>query len=55
MPKESNKTKFVKIKIYRIYLGINVSKKDATFYTNLIHSIDDSIEVVSIKKGDLSY
>lgn len=55
VPKESNKTKFVKIKIYRIYLGINVSRKDATFYTNLIHSIDDSIEVVSIKKGDLSY
>lgn len=55
VPKESHKTKFVKIKIYRIYLGINVSRKDATFYTNLIHSIDDSIEVVSIKKGDLSY
>lgn len=55
VPEKSKKTKFVKIKIYRIYLGINVSDKDKTFYTNLIHSIDDSIEVLSMKKGDLSY
>lgn len=55
VPKDSNKTKFVKIKIHRIYLGIKLSKTDLTFYTNLIHSIDDSIEVVRMRKDDLSY
>lgn len=55
VPRESNKTKFVKIKIYRIYFGVNVTPKDKNFYKNLINSIDDSIEVVSIKKEELSY
>ena len=55
VPKNSQKTKFLKIKIYRIYLGVKVSKTDKVFYTSLIHSIDESIEVVSMKKGDLSY
>lgn len=55
VPKDSNKIKFIKIKIHRVYLGIKLSKTDLTFYTNLIHSIDDSIEVVRMRKDDLSY
>lgn len=55
VPKESNKTKFVRIKIYRVYLGLKISKADKAFYTNLIHSIDNSIDVISMKKADLSY
>lgn len=55
VPEKSKKTKFVKIKIYRVYLGVKVSDKDKTFYTNLIHSIDKSIEVISIKKENLIY
>lgn len=55
VPKDSKKTKFLKIKIYRIYLGIKVSQSDRVFYTKLIKSIDDSIEVVSMTRNQLEY
>lgn len=55
VPKDSKRTKFLKIKIYRIYLGIKVSLSDRAFYTKLIKSIDDSIEVVSMTKNQLEY
>lgn len=55
IPKDSNKSKFLSIKIHRIYLGIRVSSTDKTFFKNLIKSIDDSIDVVFMKKEDLEY
>lgn len=55
IPEYSRKSKFVKIKIHKIYLGVNVSSKDKAFYANLIRSIDSSIVVESMKRNDLSY
>lgn len=55
IPENSRKSKFVKIKIHKIYLGVNVSSKDKAFYANLIRSIDSSIVVESMKRNDLSY
>lgn len=55
VPKDSKKTKFLGIKIHRIYLGINISKTDKAFLKKLILSIDDSIDVVPMKKDELEY
>lgn len=51
----SNFSKYVKIKIMRIYLGCNMVSKEVRFYKNLIHSIDETIEVQQLKKVDLTY
>lgn len=51
----SNFSKYVKIKIMRIYLGCNMASKEVRFYKNLIHSIDETIEVQQLKKVDLTY
>lgn len=48
-------SKYIKIKIYRIYLGCNMSSKEVNFYKNLVHSIDKNIEVEQLTKANLSY
>ena len=41
----SHLSKYLKIKIVRVYLGCKMASKDVTFYKNLIKSIDRTIEV----------
>lgn len=55
IPRDSRKSKFIKIKIVRIYLGCKMAAKDVRFYTNLIHSIDPKIEVKQLCRTDLTY
>lgn len=55
IPRDSRKSKFIKIKIVRIYLGCKMAAKDVRFYTNLIHSIDPLIEVKQLCRTDLTY
>ena len=50
VPRSSTKSKFLKIKIHKIYLGLRVSAADRTFFRSLIKSIDDNIQVVQMKK-----
>lgn len=55
IPSKSHISKYVKIKIVRIYLGCNMASKEVTFYKKLIQSIDQTIEVQKLKKDDLIY
>ena len=55
IPSLSRLSKYLKVKIVRIYLGCKIPSKDVAFYKNLILSIDKNIKVEQIKKLDLSY
>lgn len=55
IPSNSRISKYVKIRIIRIYLGCNMTSKDVTFYKKMIYSIDKSIEVQQLTKYDLTY
>lgn len=50
-----SKSKYLKIKIHRIYLGYRMSAKDVNFFKKLIASIDKDIEVKQMTKNDLIY
>ena len=50
VPQGSTKSKFLKIKIHSVYLGIRVSSVDRIFYRSLIKSIDNNIYVNQMKK-----
>lgn len=43
------------IKIHRIFIGCNVDKKRKTHIKKIINALDNTIEVVMMKKADLDY
>lgn len=46
---------YLKIKIHKIYLGVDVSNKDKDFYRQLILSINKKIEVIEMERDNLTY
>lgn len=46
---------YLPVKINRVYLGVRVSPKDERFIRKLIENIDNSIEVVKLKKDDIDF
>lgn len=55
IPSNSRVSKFLHIKIIRIYLGCKMSSKEINFYKKLINSIDKHIDVKQLKRDELSY
>ena len=55
IPSNTRVSKFLHIKIIRIYLGCKMSSKEINFYKKLINSIDKNIDVKQLQKDDLSY
>ena len=55
IPSNTRVSKFLHIKIIRIYLGCKMSSKEINFYKKLINSIDKHIDVKQLKRDELSY
>lgn len=54
--KESEKRINLRIKIHRIYLGMNLSKTEVEFYKILIDKFfHDKVEVLQIKRNDIDF
>lgn len=50
-PKRPN-SNYLKVKITKVYLGVKMNKAQKKFFTKLIKQIDDSIEIIEVKKED---
>lgn len=51
----SNRKRFLRIKISRIFLGIRMTPKDKKFIHKLINKVDSSIEVVDLQRKDIDF
>lgn len=53
--KTSNRKRYLKIKISRIFLGLRMQSKDKTFIRRLIEKVNPSIEIVDMKREDIDF
>lgn len=51
----SNRKRYLRIKISRIFLGIRMTPKDKKFIHKLINKVDSSIEVVDLQRKDIDF
>lgn len=51
----SNRKRYLRIKISRIFLGIRMTPKDKKFLRKLINKVDSSIEVVDLQRKDIDF
>lgn len=51
----SNRKRYLRIKISRIFLGIRISSKDKKFIHELLKLVDPAIKVVDLKRENIDF